>query len=219
MHQVADALDELEVVDGNEREALLENLREVLGALDGVTVESVQINALQMFPATAPLEPPDIAVLEGGRSADDLEGASTATQRGALRLAPDEDRTGEAPGNSSGHDDDTAGALADLLPGMAHRRVSVSSRRPEPTLGEPPGNLSLLPEPGVAAEQTVFLGETARAYRLRVLRGVLTVRVDAHAPLELRPGQTVDVEGRNLRVSALEPAEGRYIRLRSQSPL
>jgi hypothetical protein len=45
----------------------------------------------------------------------------------------------------------------------------------------------------------------------------MRVHVDDLPPVDLADGQTLDVEGRYIRVSAAVPTAGRYIRLRSQT--
>jgi len=207
MHQVADALDQLEVVDGAERTALMTELRGVLSALDGLPIGAVEIRTIAARPE---LEPPSIAVLDGGRGENDSDGdpLTPMPPRPPLRLAPDHDE-----------DPDTAGLLARALhaPGTVQmRRVSIGARRNESPLSEPPGSVHLAPEPGQECFQSVFVGPRARVYRLRTLSGVLRVHVDGESVAELHAGQTLDVEGRHLQVSSSEAAEGRYIRLRSQ---
>jgi hypothetical protein len=189
MDRVADALDELEVVDGQERDALMADLREALGALDGLPLGAVEIRAERAPPE---LEPPAIAVLEGGRPAESGPDVDSPPPRASLQLAPPvEDGEGEPD------DPDTAGA--------------------DSTLSEPPGSIHLVPKTGAPATQAVFLGAQARAYRLRGLAGQMRVHVDDLPPVDLADGQTLDVEGRYIRVSAAVPTAGRYIRLRSQT--
>ncbi len=209
--QVADALDELEIVEGPERNALLENLREVLGALDGLGVASVTVQGFE-----PEFEPPDIAVFQGGRAEGDAP--MEPARRAELRIAPDADPGPLGDSEEGVHDADTEGAGGRQFPGLALRRVALPPRRSDPPLHEPPGAILLGPEPGGTAGQTLLLGTETRAYRIRCTRGILGVRVDGAPPFPLLPGQTADVEGRHLAVTAEEASEGRYIRLRSQAP-
>lgn len=199
--QVADALDELEIVDGAERNALLSNLRDVLGALDSFGTATLTVHTEAAEP-----EPPDISVLEGGRS----ETQAVAASRARLRIAPDAD-----PGaaDEGVRDEDTQGTGAREQTRLSVRRLPFPARRPEPSLNEPPGAILLVPAVAGAAEQTLLLGSERRAYRIRCTQGEMQVLVDDAPAFSLAVGQTVDVEGRRLRVAAAAAAEGRYIRL------
>ena len=78
------------------------------------------------------------------------------------------------------------------------------------------GTIALDVLPGVpAAWQTVFRGDTARAYRIRCTAGILEIAADGVVVERLQRGQTVDVESRLIRVSCGEdgPCQGRYARL------
>jgi hypothetical protein len=199
--QVADALDELEIVEGAERNALLSNLRDVLGALDGFGTATLTVHAEAPEP-----EPPDISVLEGGRSEETAAGAS----RARLRIAPDAD---PGPAEEGVRDEDTQGSGAREHTRLSVRRFPLPPRRSEPPLNEPPGAILLVPAVAGAAEQTLLLGSELRAYRIRCTHGEMQVLVDDAPAFSLVAGQTVDVEGRRLRVAAAGAAEGRYIRL------
>lgn len=195
--QVSDALDELEVVRGAERDALLESLRGVLGSLGELPLSHVEVR-------TVLADEPQVSVLPGGRD----DGAPEAEgPRPSLRLAEPE----------AADDPDSEGAGA-FGPGVsAHVRLLRPERpREDDALPEPPGQIRLAPASGSArAEQPIFRGRRARAYRVRCVQGRLHLEVDGHALPPLGPGQTVDVEAMALQAWADAPCEGRYIRLRS----
>lgn len=194
--QVSDALDELEVVEGPDRDALLGSLRDVLGALGGLPTGAVEVHAFEL-----PGEPdiPVVRVVTGGRADDDC---ATAGPRADLRLA----------------DEDTSDPDSESLPEQLDatlRMVRLARRHRDDPLPDPPGQIRLAPVGGHEAVQTVFVGGQRRTYRLRCVSGVLLLEADARRVGVLMPGQTVDIEARQLQVAATEPSEGRYIRLRT----
>ncbi len=190
--QVESALDELEIVDGDERDALLTSLRDVLGSLGDLPLTTVEVRTVRLQPQVAT---PSVSLLDGGRNDDDVVDVGA---RPALRLANEADS-----------------ALSEAVV-----EAGGQSRRPrtQDTFPEPPGHIRF-PAPGEMADQPIFQGNRARTYRVRCLAGSLAVRVDDAVLAPLRAGQTVDVEGRRISVSAVastsDAAEGRYIRLRS----
>lgn len=196
--QVSDALDELEVVQGAERDALLESLRGVLGSLD-LPLSHVEVRT---FLADDP-EPP-VSLLQGGRPND---APDPTGPRPSLRLAEPEDVG----------DPDSEGAGAFGPGASAHVRLLRPKRpRADDVLPEPPGQIRLAPAAGAArAVQPIFQGRRPRSYRVRCVEGQLYVEADGHALAPLGPGQTVDVEAQALQVWSDAPCEGRYIRLRS----
>ncbi len=195
--QVESALDELEIVDGDERDALLTSLRGVLGSLGDLPLTTLEVRAVRLQPEAAS---PSVSLLEGGRADDDVVTGGRA--RPALRLADD------AEGAPIGADSDFS----------AQFRIARPRARPTDTIPEPPGQICF-PAKDETAHQPIFQGSRARTYRVRCLTGSLAVRVDEDVLPPLRAGQTVDVEGRRISVSAVastpDAAEGRYIRLRS----
>ena len=61
--------------------------------------------------------------------------------------------------------------------------------------------------------QTLYRGERARPYRVSCSAGRFSVIVDGFCLDPLTAGQSVDVEGRTLRLEGNEPATGAYVRL------
>lgn len=203
MDQVSEALDELEVVDGDDREALLGSLREVLGALGGLPLRGVEVHAV--LPEAAPAERPSVRVVEGGLAAD---ASPTEGARPELRLA-DED-CADPDTHPTAPDPDLGGPGGESsTPGVRVLRFA----RGNDEIGEPLGSISLRPHEGAELGQVLFVGSRPRAYRVRCTAGALTIHAGRAVVATLAPGQTMDVEARRIRVSAREPAEGRYLRL------
>ena len=61
--------------------------------------------------------------------------------------------------------------------------------------------------------QTLYRGERSRPYRVSCSAGRFNVIVDGFCLDPLTAGQSVDVEGRTLRLEGNEPATGAYVRL------
>jgi hypothetical protein len=201
--QVSDALDELEVVDGADREALLGSLREVLGALGGLPLRGVEVHTV--FAEEPASERPSVRLVDGGLASD---APAAAGRRPELRLA--EEDCGDPDTHSEGPDPD----LGLPLPAEVAAKVRVLTLgRIEDDVGEPLGHIRLDPPEGGEIGQVLFVGSRARTYRVRCLTGALTVHASRTALATLAPGQTMDVEARRIRVSAAAPAEGRYLRL------
>lgn len=188
LSQVEEALDRLRLGDGPHREALLDGVREALQAL------GADANA------DADADGPRVEVVEGGR-ADDAPRRppepSGERSRPPLRVADDE----RAP-------DDTERAAVKLV------RLGAGRRATDVWL-ESEGSIRLDPSPGQTGWQTVYQGETARAYRVACHTGVMRVTADGASASLLSAGQTIDVEARVVRVGADQPAAGRYARLRA----
>lgn len=214
--QVSDALDELEVVEGPDRDALLGSLREVLGALGGLPPGAVEVRALGL---EAEPDMPVVRVVTGGRGDDE---APAVGPRADLRLAHlglahlglAEEDVSDPDSESLDADGAFGASFPEQLDATLHM-VRLARRHRDDPLPDPPGQIRLTPPAGREAVQTVFVGSQRRTYRLRCVSGVLAVDADARRIGELTPGQTVDVEARQLQVCATEPSEGRYIRLRS----
>lgn len=188
--QVSVALDELEVVQGADRDALLESLRDVLGAME--------------VPGRPPTEP-QVAVLDGGR---DPDSARAPGARGRLKLAPAGGAAAESPPRVARFASVRVQAAGRDFPSLAGEPLS-----------EPPGRIVLTLRAGASrAEQPIFQGRRPRTYRVRCVDGALHVDADGHALPPLAPGQTVDVEAQSLRVWSDAPCEGRYLRLRDPGP-
>ncbi|MSQ03812.1 MAG: hypothetical protein EXR71_18315 [Myxococcales bacterium] len=196
--QVESALDELEIVDGDERDALLTSLRGVLGSLGDLPLATLDVRTVRLPAERSP--PPAVSLLDGGRGDDDS--ATDARVRPTLRLAGDAE---DAPVQGAGRN----------LKFAAHFHRSRPRGPPPDSLPEPPGQIRFSDD----TDQPIFQGNRARTYRVRCLTGSFAVRVDDAVLPPLRAGQTVDVEGRRISVRAVttsaDAAEGRYIRLRS----
>ncbi|GDX83123.1 hypothetical protein LBMAG42_49340 [Deltaproteobacteria bacterium] len=194
------------MVEGPDRDALLGSLREVLGALGGLPAGAVEVHTLDS------LSEPDIPVVRvvtGGRGDDD---GPAFGPRADLRLAE------EDSSDPDSESVDVDGAYGESLPEQLDatlRMVRLARRHRDDPLPDPPGQIRLSPVDGHEAVQTVFVGSQRRTYRLRCVSGVLLVEADTRRVGRLTPGQTVDVEARQLQVAATEPSEGRYIRLRT----
>ncbi len=204
--QVSDALDELEVVEGDDREALLGSLREVLGALGGLPLRGVEVHALRIADPTeeAAGAPPAVRLVDGGLAHDAPIGEGP---RPELRLA--EEDCGDPDTHPHAADPDVSPGPASTHP----VKVLRIGRPRGGDLGEPLGEITLSPAPEQELGQVLFVGTRARAYRVRCLAGELTVHAGQSPVATLLPGQTVDVEARRIRVSARAPAHGRYLRL------
>lgn len=185
------ALDELDVVDGPERDALVSSLRAALGALGPVDVHDIEVRAV-------PVEAPAVEVVEGGRASAE----PSAGPRPPLRVAP--------PGPAEGDADDDNPAEAERR--QARRRAVrvVRVGQAAPTV-VPPGSGRILLAAG--EWQTVFAGLAPQTYRLECRAGRLGLYTEGEPVCELRAGQCVDVEASFIRVNAEQGADGWYTRL------
>lgn len=183
MGQVVEALDDIDFVHAADREALIGSLRDALGALGNLPLESIEIRTVEFGP-----DIPVVRVIDGGRG--DESAVPVTSKRPALRLAPQ---------------DDTEGAPRRNRPPRHRVRKDVI---PEPT-----GDIRLSPSEGGDATQTLYFGTTRRTHRVRCVAGRFDVEVDGAWVCSLAAGQTVDVEATQLQVCAAEPSEGRYMRL------
>ena len=213
MGRVSDTLDELSVVDGPERDALFGSLRQVLGALGDLPIDSIEVRAVRIGDNAVSDEVayrPNVTLVDGGR---DDDAPSTDTPRPELRVQsggesgwPVEENVpatvGEAP----------AGAALDSH-SPAVRVTRMSGPRLRASAGDAWSMIRLDPEVGREAWQTVFAGREVRPYRLQCSSGDLRVFVDGEPVTELASGQSVDVEGTLVRVSAEVVVRGRYLRL------
>jgi len=178
LSQVSDALDALNLGNGDARENLLEGVRDALKAIEGIdfgTDESLFYETGEVAPDGSP----------------------------KLRVVDTE----EAEFHEAQHAAAEFRTVKVLKPGRA-------SAQPAPLNLE--GTITLEVRPGeTAAWQTVFRGDTARAYRIRCTSGILQIAVDGAVVEQLHHSQTVDVEARLIRVSCGSDGacQGRYARL------
>ncbi len=175
---MGDALDELHVVDGAERDALLVGIREALASLGPVSIDGFEVHAVSA--PDAPAGPPPVQLVEGGRESDE----PTPGPRPELRVAPQpEEPEAAAPGE---------------LPPPLARPVSVVRLG---TRSARPGDAGvILVSPG--EWQSLLAARRPRSYRVGCREGRLHVYADGEATCEIGAGQTVDVEGSVLRVHA-----------------
>ena len=185
--RVNEALDELDVVAGPERDALLSSLRAALGALGDIELDSVEVRAV---PVEVPVEVPSVEVVTGGRGDD----PRSEGPRPALRVARPVVEEGEPV------------PTAERPP--RRRAVQVVSVAPE-ELPEAPvasGRFAL-----AAGEwQTVFHGAGPRCYRLGCRAGRVGIYAEGEPSCELRAGQTVDIEASLIRLNAEGVGKGWY---------
>ena len=216
MGRVSDTLDELAMVEGPERDALLGSLRQVLGALGDLPIDSVEVRAVRVDEDgveqeldVAPPVRPNVTLVEGGR---DDDAPASDSPRPELRVES---------GGDAGWPVEIAATLsaqigreemgADMLDSQP-TKVRVSGPRTRAAT-DAWSMIRLDPDLGREAWQTVFAGRQPRAYRLQCSSGELRVFVDGEPVTELAKGQSVDVEGSLVRVSSEVVVRGRYLRL------
>jgi hypothetical protein len=190
--QVLDALDDANVSDSATRDALAEGVKAALESLDTGIGLDVQIIG-EGFPKP-PSEPPTVEVVTGGRSDDE---PPSEGERPALRIA------NEAP---EGPEEGTLSA--DHSPLFTRVNIIENGRSKQPSAL--PGldqsgwihvNAGGPPE---ANWQTVYRGQRLRLYRIACSKGTLDVTVDGEPIERLLPGQSIDTEGRAIRVTTTE---------------
>jgi len=87
--------------------------------------------------------------------------------------------------------------------------VSKSRMRPESSTATPPGRIALK----AGTRQTILRALRARDYRIHCDVGALRILVDGQPLDTITAGQSIDVEGAMLQVSAAQTATGSYRRL------
>ena len=218
MGRVSDTLDELAVVEGPERDALLGSLRQVLGALGDLPIDSVEVRAVRLdedtvesdIGAELPIRP-NVTLVDGGR---DDDAPDSGTPRPELRVESGGDAGWpvEIEASLSANIPVERGASLDSQNSNV-RVTRMSGPRLRASAGDAWSMIRLDPDLGREAWQTVFAGRQPRAYRLQCSSGELRVFVDGEPVTELAKGQSVDVEGNLVRVSAEVVVRGRYLRL------
>jgi len=208
--QVSDALDEADVKDGTTRDALLDGVRQALesmGSTLDMEVELVTdgdlIAGAELIIENDAMEPdPTVSVMEGGRADADPR---TPGDKPDLRVA-------DLPED---------GPSEEILvsPPESPFVAQVKVLRTPPRM---PGHPEAIPGLGRAgwiqvagdaetdaAWQTLYQGKRSRLYRIGCTQGTLDITLDGTQVERLRAGQSIDVEGCKVRVSATEGEQGR----------
>ena len=192
--QVKAALAEVGIEGRAAQEALVDGVREALH-----TVRELGFG-LEQEPPVPSAGRPDVTVVPGGRS-DASEADSPPRPRPDLRVA-------ELPEEEELEED---GAASSILRDVRVRIIRSGGDQVD--LGHLGFEGQILLGPG--ARQDLFIGGTARPYRIAVDAGQLSVSLDGAPSATLGAGQTLDVEARVIQVHALSDAtaKGRYRRL------
>ena len=199
--QVLEALDDADVADPSARDALAEGVRQALNSLETGIGLDVQILG-EGFPGSSD-GPAPVEVVDGGRKLDQPRSVGDTP---TLRIA-DTDETDET---------EISGEPAGIF---THVKLSHSTKpkrhRPLPGLAEAGWIHVAAPSDTAAPEttwQTLYRGTRPRLYRVACSKGILDVSVDGEAIERLSPGQSIDVDGRAIRVSTsdLSDAIGGY---------
>ena len=198
--QVLEALDEAEVSDPSTRDALAEGVRQAIESLESGIGLDVQIIG-EGFPL-AEDEPPEVEVVDGGRTGDE---PPTDGEKPKLRISePKEDEAREDSWEKSSPTQSIRTAVK-VLRGRGDR----SGVSHIPGL-ETTGWIRVAAEAGSdAAWQTIYAGLKPRLYRVACSSGSLDVTVDGESIERLLAGQSIDVEGTMVRVSAVDETSGR----------
>jgi hypothetical protein len=190
--QVLEALDDAEVSDPSTRDALAEGVRQAIESLESGIGLDVQIIG-EGFPAPED-EPPVVEVVTGGRSSDE---PPTDGEKPKLRIAdPKSDETREESPQSSGPEK------------PFHTEVKVLRNFGDRTrMGHIPGLETsgwIRVAAGGSADstwQTIYSGLKPRLYRIACSSGSLDVTVDGEPVERLLAGQSIDAEGKAIRVT------------------
>ena len=201
LDQVEVALDSLNLRTGSLGDALMDGVREALSGNFGVEIELDETGG------------PRVVVLDGGK-ADDATDEVPIDGPPDLRVVSKEDE------DSSDKPHITGIKFTD--PEVTVRVFHTDSKpSPGPTLARslavPPGAAPLSLSDG-GGWQTVFRGNADRPYRVACSSGVLHVALDGDLVEEVHPGQSVDLEGKLIRVQAAAAATGWYRRMTIEQP-
>lgn len=205
MDQVADALGEVSLDSDGTRDALLEGVRQALEGM-GSTID-LDIQVVTEGVDTSDVEDPSVSVMEGGRTDTDPR---TPGDKPDLRVA-------DLPEDGFTEETEPVDPVDAMQGSPVVTQVKVLRTPPRrtahseaiPGLGQA-GWIQVASGGGAqGAWQTLYQGQRARLYRIGCTQGLLDVTVDG-APVErLRAGQSVDVEGCLVRVSAVDETSGR----------
>ncbi|MEC8424431.1 MAG: hypothetical protein VX000_11690 [Myxococcota bacterium] len=212
LEQVEDALRDAGVGEDDGRAALLDGVRSALDGLVGLD--------------TRDGGSPDVVVVEGGRGEDDPPTRGEAPPlRVADAPAPNATASGDhgdaAPERPESGPPEPDGCWSDAWeesdaswPGAT--RVVV--RAPPAGHGGPFPSLARQGRVRVQSgdnPHTIYVGPVPHPYRVACAEGMLRVAIDGSLEIELAAGCSVDVEGRQITVTADREADasGRYVRL------
>ena len=205
LDQVADALTDADLGDPGTRDALLQGVRDALEGMGGAIDMDIQVvtEGVTMDP-DSDSEGGAVSVVEGGRSEADPR---TPGEKPDLRVAdlPGDGHTDEVPMDAS----EPAGPV--LTQVKVLRTGLRGSARSEsiPGLGQA-GWIQVAGNGGPdGAWQTLYKGERSRLYRIGCTQGSLDVTVEGESIERLRAGQSIDVQGTLVRVSAVDDGSGR----------
>ena len=199
--QVLDALDDADVADIDTRDALAEGVRQALESLEtGVGIDVQILGDERPFPES---ESVSVELMEGGRRQEEPRSAGHAPD---LRIANPEDNKDDEPS----HLDDLEDYGTESPSMFTHVKV-VRNNDPAQKTRKPHRVLPGLAEAGWihvagsespdASWQTVYQGATPRLYRVACSQGLMDVTADGDAVERLRPGQSIDIEARLIRVT------------------
>jgi hypothetical protein len=152
-------------------------------ALDALAAMGVSLTATETKGA------PSVAVVEGGRAED-------APPTGG---APPDLHIAEPPSSTESADPTIT------------TRVLVGQQRRRSARAAPNATGRIVLEPGT--RQTILSARRVRSYRLHCTAGALRVLVDGQPLDTITTGQSIDVEGTMLQVSATDSAAGSFQRL------
>lgn len=202
MDQVADALGEVDLGEDGTRDALLEGVRQALEGMGGTIDMDIQVVTDSAGPAEP--EDPSVSVVEGGRADADPR---TPGDKPDLRVAdlPEDGFTDEV---------ETADPFL-VKPVVTQVKVLRTPPRPTahaeaiPGLGQA-GWIQVAGGGGAQSSwQTLYQGTRPRLYRIGCTQGSLDVTLDGAQVERLQAGQSIDVEGTMVRVSAVDETSGR----------
>ena len=234
LDQLTDALDQANLTDGSMRNVVVDGVRDALSALTGMGFP------LDPDSESAPRsdEGPDITVVEGGRTEDtpasdvarpDLRVADPIEDSDAKTTADDSGDT--SSDDESGHEESsadkstwvrvlTSGQMEDAMQGILGDRFDLKGGFPLPqgagvSSSIPPGEIVVGAGQGAKELQTLFRGETARAYRVKCSAGDLRVIADGLPVESLSKGQSLDIEAKLIQAAceAEQSASGEYWRV------
>ncbi len=195
LDQVSDALDAADLGDLTTRDALLDGVRQALEGV-GTTLD------MELEIMTADEPDASVSVVEGGRAEADPR---TPGEKPNLRVA---DLTDE----ETDHGDDAADVTRPVVTQVKVLRTPprvATHAEAVPGLGQA-GWIQVTAGGGAEASwQTLYQGKRPRLYRIGCTQGTLDITLDGAQVERLRAGQSIDVEGSLVRVSAVEEGSGR----------
>lgn len=170
--EISKGLDEASFVEDDIRGDLLEGIQDSLRALFGTAFVHAE---------------PNVQVVEGGRSDDS---PPTPGLRPTLKVAERDDYI---------EDTEITELDSSLNPNISvrlfkHDLSSITPRAPLTT-----GTICL--KEG-ESEQCIYVGRSVRLYRIVAITGALTLNVDGNMIGSLQEGQSMDIEGAQIKVMA-----------------